>query len=263
MALNPKFSTGFRNALLNGTDLTSMFDGGTIDVYSGTQPANADTTEGAGTLLAQFSLPNAAELVTNGGFGADTDWTKGTGWTIAAGVASSDGSQAADADLEQDINALQGVEYEVVFTVSNYSAGNVTAVVGGTEGTDRSANGTYTQTIVCGAGENIAIRADLNFAGDIDNVSVKRHAFKASAASGALALNIDTEGLLTDSSANATGTAAWFRMRESGDGGGASTTAKRIDGTVGTATSDMIIDSTSIATGDVITIDSGTLTITA
>jgi hypothetical protein len=263
MALNPKFSTGFRNALLNGTDLTSIFDGGTIDVYSGTKPADADTTEGAGTLLAQFSLPSGAEMVTNGGFAADTDWTKGTGWTIAAGVASSDGSQSANSDLSQAITALQGVEYEVVYTVSGYSAGNVRAVVGSTAGTNRAANGTYTETIVAGVSGEIAIRADLDFVGNIDNVSVKRHAFKAAAASGALALNIDTAGVLTDSSANNTGTAAWFRMRESGDGGGASSTAKRIDGSVGTATADMIIDSTSISSGDVVTVDSFTLTITA
>ena len=57
--------------------------------------------------------------------------------------------------------------------VSNYSAGNVTAVLGDTEGTDRSSNATFTETITAGAGGDIDIRADLDFIGDIDDVSVK------------------------------------------------------------------------------------------
>jgi hypothetical protein len=112
------------------------------------------------------------DLVTNGGFGADTDWTKGTGWTIGGGTASSDGSQSADADLTQTISIVQNVLYEVTFTVSNYSAGNVTAVLGDTEGTDRAANGTFAQYILAGAGGDVDIRADLDFVGDIDDVIV-------------------------------------------------------------------------------------------
>ncbi len=118
--------------------------------------------------------PGTTDFVLNGAFATDTAWTKGTGWTIAAGVASSDGTQAGDADLTQTpaVALIPGEFYEVIFTVSNYSAGNVTAVVGATEGTDRAANGTFTETIKAGAVGDIDIRADLNFVGDIDNVSV-------------------------------------------------------------------------------------------
>jgi hypothetical protein len=111
-------------------------------------------------------------LITNGVFAADTNWTKGTGWTIAAGVASSSGAQSDDADLTQTITPTAGLIYKVVFTVSGYSAGNVCAVVGDTEGTDRAANGTYTEYIMAGAGTDFDIRADLNFVGSIDNVAV-------------------------------------------------------------------------------------------
>lgn len=118
-----------------------------------------------------------ADFITNGTFAADTDWTKGTGWTISGGNASSDGTQAGDSDLEQDqgTNFLNDSEiYEFTFTVSGYSAGNVTAVVGGAEGTDRSADGTYTEYITCGATDDkIIIRADLNFVGNVDDVVVK------------------------------------------------------------------------------------------
>jgi len=114
-----------------------------------------------------------ADLVTNGDFASDTNWTKGTGWTIASGVANSDATQSADSDLtENTLVLVSGNTYEVTFTVTNYVAGNVTAVAGGTEGTDRAANGTFTENIVS-AGADLDIRADLDFDGDIDNVIVK------------------------------------------------------------------------------------------
>ena len=59
MALNPKFSTGFRNALIDGGDVTNMFSGGELHVYSGTQPADSDAAE-AGTKLATIVLPTPA-----------------------------------------------------------------------------------------------------------------------------------------------------------------------------------------------------------
>lgn len=114
-----------------------------------------------------------ADIVTNGEFAADTDWNKGVGWSIGGGNASCDGTQVADSDLSQDVSAVYGRRYRVIFTVSGYVAGNVTPVIGGTEGTDRSANGTYTEDIICGnTNTDVAIRADLNFVGDIDDVFV-------------------------------------------------------------------------------------------
>lgn len=113
------------------------------------------------------------DLVTNGAYATDTDWTRGTGWTIGSGVASSDGTQSADSDLEQDPAIMvENQAYWVTFTVSNHSAGNITPVVGGTEGTDRTANGTYTEYVVAGSGDAIALRADLDFVGDVDDFSI-------------------------------------------------------------------------------------------
>lgn len=113
-----------------------------------------------------------AELVTNGGFGADTDWTKGDGWSIAAGVATSDGSQAAVSDLEQAPAELhEGVAYVVTFTLTR-TAGSVTPVLGGAAGTARATSNTFEETIVAGPGGSIALRASADFEGDVDDVSV-------------------------------------------------------------------------------------------
>lgn len=143
MANAPSYSTGYRNALLDGNDMTTLFDGGQLHVLSGSQPADADATEGAGTVLATIVLPTPA--------------------------------------------------------------------------------------------------------------------FAASAAAGAIA----KAGVWQDASADATGTAAWFRMYDSAVTLGASTTAIRIDGTVGldTGTFDLEFDSISFTITDPITVDTFSLTI--
>ncbi len=78
MALNPFGSTGFKDALLDGTDVTTMFDGGELRIYSGTQPASADATEGSGTLLITVDLPatNAfAALASSGQIAKSGTWS--------------------------------------------------------------------------------------------------------------------------------------------------------------------------------------------
>lgn len=55
--------------------------------------------------------------------------------------------------------------------------------------------------------------------------------------------------------AAATGTAAFFRYVQTGDTGALSTTAKRIQGTVGVAGADMNLSSTSITSGASYTLD--------
>lgn len=84
---NLSFSTGFRNALLNGGILTA-FDNGFLDIYSGTIPASADATEGAGTLLASVELPASAlaAAAASGAISKDSGaWTEAS--APAAGTA--------------------------------------------------------------------------------------------------------------------------------------------------------------------------------
>lgn len=75
---------------------------------------------------------------------------------------------------------------------------------------------------------------------------------------GAGVAGVATANAITaDASANATGTAAWFRCLDSG---GVDVTDNIFDGTVGTATSDMILNTVSIVTGASVSITSMTLT---
>lgn len=73
--------------------------------------------------------------------------------------------------------------------------------------------------------------------------------FAPAASSGVLTLNSITQ----DSSANATGTASWFRITTSGG-------TAVIDGSVSTSGADMNLNSTSIVSGGTVSITSATLT---
>jgi hypothetical protein len=111
------------------------------------------------------------DLAVNGTFGADTNWTKGTGWTIAAGVADCDGSQTDVSDLTAATNPLvfNGTSYSVTYTVTR-TAGTITPVLGSTLGTPRSSANTFTETIIAGVGGVLLFRADADFVGTLDDV---------------------------------------------------------------------------------------------
>ncbi len=61
-----KFSTGFKNQLLDTGSLKSIFDDGYIIVYDGTEPASADDAIGAVNALVKYSDNGAAEGAGNG-----------------------------------------------------------------------------------------------------------------------------------------------------------------------------------------------------
>lgn len=70
-------------------------------------------------------------------------------------------------------------------------------------------------------------------------------------------------GTWSDASADATGTAAHFRIKQTGDTGAISTADERIEGTVATTGADLNLDSVSITAGQTVTIDTFTLTMPA
>jgi hypothetical protein len=62
-----------------------------------------------------------SELVVNGDFATDSDWVKGTGWTISGGSANTDG--VSGIDIKQDNVTVVGKSYKYSFTVSNSGVG--------------------------------------------------------------------------------------------------------------------------------------------
>ena len=68
----------------------------------------------------------------------------------------------------------QYVTYRLVYTISGYTGGFITPVVGGTAGVARNHNGTYSEDIICGSGGNLVFNSSGTFVGTLDAVSLKR-----------------------------------------------------------------------------------------
>ena len=115
-----------------------------------------------------------SELVTNGGFDTDSNWVKGTGWTISGGTANQDGSNGI---LRQTNVVSTNTKVKVTFDLTNYGgSGNLQVKFAPSIHTiTLTGDGSYT---VFTDGTN-SVNGDLQiitqsgFVGSIDNVSVK------------------------------------------------------------------------------------------
>ena len=124
-----------------------------------------------------------SNLVTNGTFETDSNWTTTTGWTISGGTAICDGSQSANTTLVQQngiksvtLNIVNGKTYEVTFDVV-VQAGVITyvEVASGVDSTNISSSGTYTKTITASSTNGrLTFAANSDFVGSIDNVTLKQ-----------------------------------------------------------------------------------------
>ena len=119
-----------------------------------------------------------SELVTNGDFSVDSNWNKGTGWSISGGKASCDGSQTSNSLFFQNIGSLANKTVKFSFTLSNYVSGQINTAFFSASGTTSyvaSANGDYTFYIDVASGHNgnTGFTANSDFIGSIDNVSIK------------------------------------------------------------------------------------------
>jgi hypothetical protein len=102
-------------------------------------------------------------------------WIYGPNWTFNNdGSVSSDGSQTSIANLTQEnLNIQAGYTYTLNYTISNYVAGTITPFLSGTAGTIRSANGSYSETIIAGSTfPRLQLSADAAFVGDISNAEL-------------------------------------------------------------------------------------------
>lgn len=143
------------------------FDGNSIDA-SFTLSEDLGTDERVLMVFADRPLP---DYVTNGTFATDTIWTKGTGWTIGAGVATATGAISTDLTETASPTLIAGHSYTITFTITR-SAGGVIPKIGGTSGTERTSSGTYTETIIAGSTQAITFSGNA-FTGTVDTVTVK------------------------------------------------------------------------------------------
>ena len=119
-----------------------------------------------------------SELIINGSFDTNSDWTTGSGFSISNGVVSCDGTQTAATNLHNTSGngLVNGKTYRVEYTITSYTAGSVRVKAGNTGyGVYRSAAGTYVEHLVAGVSTfpTVQFNADADFVGSIDNVSCK------------------------------------------------------------------------------------------
>ena len=146
---------------------------------------------GIGTVVAgrsydssQLPITGTAVNFAHGNYIYNYDFLAGTaGWTLGSAnwawtAATHLLTRTANADVStvsQNTACQTGTSYSVVYTMTR-SAGGLTVSLGGTNGTQRTAAGTYRETISCGAtaGAPLTFTPDASFAGTIDIIAVTR-----------------------------------------------------------------------------------------
>lgn len=113
-----------------------------------------------------------SELIVNGTFASDTDWTKGTGWTIGSGVASHTAGSAAN--VSQAV-LTSGLFYQAIYTLSAMTAVGFAALFGTNTvvGPTQSTDATFTHSKRA-AGTSAGIRSSSLGAGSVDSISYKQ-----------------------------------------------------------------------------------------
>ncbi|WP_430233960.1 phage head spike fiber domain-containing protein [Nitrosomonas communis] len=139
---------------------------GGVPVYGPDQPVGLFLDKSKQLVL-------SAEKAVNGAFAADTNWTKGTGWTIGSGVATKAPGLASN--LTQNMSLLQNKFYRVSLDVTR-NAGTLTIGIGNTNVLATiTASDSYTFHTGTGAAADgiLYLMADAAFDGTIDNLTVK------------------------------------------------------------------------------------------
>ena len=159
-------------------------------VYGNYQDLITFTRASGGHALRPVSY--GTELVTNGGFDTDSDWTKGTGWTISGGAAVSNNASGYG-DVRQNLSLTANKIYRLEFSVTSYTSGVVKPYLGNsgnslaepygrgnlTAGLTADSAGDFYAFFVYDASQisQILFRSNNGFIGSIDNVSIKEVTF--------------------------------------------------------------------------------------
>lgn len=111
-----------------------------------------------------------------GGLGGWTTSSANITWDAANTGASKSG--ASSETISQNTDCVNGTTYEVIYQIGTYTgSGNIQISLGGTAGTARTALGTYTENITCGATANapctITIAGTVS-AARIENVIIRQ-----------------------------------------------------------------------------------------
>ncbi len=145
-----------------GDDSAALVQGGATSlIFTDTYVAVRDGSVGS------------SDLVTNGNFSSFTGWS-GTNWAQSSGKARH--TAGSTDSLISSVTVTAGVSYTLVYTVSNRTAGTITAkLTGGSTvaGGTHSTNETQTEVLTAATGNtSISFTPTSDFDGDLDDVSL-------------------------------------------------------------------------------------------
>lgn len=139
--------------------------------------------------LTQFAALQS-DLVTNGSFSADANWTKGAGWTISGGKATH--ASGSSSSLTQPLVATANKLYRLGGTISGRTASSVSPQLTGgatTSGVNQTTNGSMLQHLLRGGvnSTTLGFLAGATWDGSLDDISLRlipgNHATQATAGS--------------------------------------------------------------------------------
>lgn len=161
---------------------------GALNTLAAGATAYAYVDIGPAYSIAFQAQSGGADLITNGAFtGNANSWTLGSGWAygtnnVAATAADTTLSQAKSAMSGAGALWVSGAIYEITFTISGYSAGNL--LIGTTANPDQYldtngdtiqiGDGTYTAKVESDGAAGGLIFTGVGFTGVIDTVTMKR-----------------------------------------------------------------------------------------
>ena len=125
-----------------------------------------------------FSYQDAlgSEEIVNGGFDSDTAWIKSTGWSIANGTATYDGTGGTSALFQNGVIEINKTYKVTIDVISNEGSGINTIFLGNNAiNTQHLEVGSYTFYGASTSGINLAIYGRSGEIFKIDNVSVKEY----------------------------------------------------------------------------------------
>lgn len=250
----PRLSTGLRNYLQNSGSVKKFLAGSILQIYSGAQPADADTAP-AGSLLNTITLASGAH----------------TPEVVATGTVTLTGGASGTVDTIT-VNSVSILPAAVSFnsTLTQTAADVVTAINAGFSSPQYAASSSG--AIITIYGEPSAGAAPNTFAVACGSTTITNST--TAMASGVTAVNglswgAPSAGVLSKSGvwsgvAIASDTPGWFRIvRSAADAAGASAVLLRLDGSVSTSNADLNINPNVSVNGVTLTIDTFSINVPA
>ena len=171
-----------RSIDFNGNETFSVTDIGEIEGTGRVWMADNGTQlcilnpGGKGYILTQ-SGNYGKDLVTNGDFTSDSDWSKDVGWTIdESNQVAVCAAGAVNAVISQSVPITAGKTYRVSYNISTASTGaSITPSLGGVNLITRTNSGTYTEEITAINTNDLAFLGNTAASGAVwlDNVTVQ------------------------------------------------------------------------------------------